>query len=229
MIRLMNQRECFRFALLVTVLLVCLTVAGAESPRIIVLLPPQKAMGDEFFLLMSTFERHGVLVDVAAEKLGSYLFWEDCNEGRFSGAVGGYEYEIQMTYDAVVLDDYDVLVIGPGFAHTFWLKPSVEIAGALIRDAFARAMPIGGVSFGAAHLVTGGFLDGRTTAKPPFYYGVLDPQAHMTLFLDNYNAIYGTECVCIDRGGPGVSPVVTANYHCVEAFAELIVTEFLTK
>ena len=230
----MNRRMDRSFALVtaVAVLLTALVLAsgtalGAVSGRIVVLLPPKGAVGREFFPMMEVFEEHGVGVDVAAESLGPYTFWEATPEGRFSGAAGGYEFEIEMVYEDVVIEEYEVFVVGPGFAHTTWLPPSNEIGKALIEEVFNRAMPVGGVSWGATLLVTDGFLDGRTTARPPFYDGVIYPLVHMSEFLSNYDAIYGTACVCIDRG-EGISPVVTANFHCVRAFAELIVDEFFS-
>jgi len=206
------------------------TALSARAEGIVVLLPPKGAVGREFSPMMAVFEQRGIDVDVVAESLGAYVFWEETPEGRFSGTVGGqtYSWEITMTYGDVELDNYDVFIIGPGYAHTTWLGASRDIGKVLIEEAFERAMPVGGVSWGATLLVVDGHMDGRTTAKAPFYEGVIYPLNHLNDFLSQYDAILGTECVYIDRVGPGVSPVVTASYHCVPAFAETIIDEFLS-
>jgi|GEM_PF-1881352 len=216
-------------ALLAVGLLGVGAVGNPASSRVIVFLPPSTAMGDEFFQLMDVFDKHGIEVDVVSAELGPYLFWEDSGEGRLSGVPGGYEYEIEMTYDEVEISNYAVLIVGPAFAHSFWVGDSLPKAEALVQQAYDAGMPLGGVTFGAVFLVTRGYLDGRTTARPPFYKGVVSSERHMAGFLSLYDADYGTECICLDRGGGNVSSILTANYNCVVGFAERIVEEFLSE
>jgi len=201
---------------------------GMASGRVVIFLPQSTAMGSELFQLLDVFEEHGVGVDVVAAELGPYLFWEDSGEGRLSGVAGGYEWKIRTTYDDVDLADYDVLIMGPAFAHTFWIGDSLPKARALVQQAYDSGMPLGGVTFGAMFLISNGYLDGRTTARPPMYKGVVSPEAHMAGFLSTFDAIYGNECICVDRGVGGTSTIVTANYRCVTGFAETIVEEFLS-
>jgi len=210
-------------------LLTCtVVVTGTASGRVVIFLPQSTAMGSELFQLLDVFDAHDVDVDVIAAEKGPYLFWEDSGEGRLSGVAGGYEWKIRMTYDDVDLADYDVLIMGPAFAHTFWVGDSLPKAKALVRQAYDAGMPLGGVTFGAMFLISNGYLDGRTTARPPMYRGVVSPEAHMAGFLSTFDAIYGNECICVDRGGGGAPTIVTANYRCVTGFAETIVEEFLS-
>jgi len=199
-----------------------------ETSRVVVFLPPSTAMGQEFFQLLEVFEASGVDVDVVAAELGPYLFWEDSGEGKGYGVPGGYEWKIRMTYDDADLANYDVLIMGPAFAHSFWVGDSLPKAEALVQQAYDQGMPIGGVTFGAVFLIGRGYLDGRTTARPPFYRGVVSPEAHMAGFLSTFDAIYGNDCICVDVGVGGLPTIVTANYRCVSGFAETIVQEFLS-
>jgi putative intracellular protease/amidase len=203
---------------------------ATETSRVVIFLPPSTAMGQEFFPMMDVFEEQDVAVDVVAAELGPYLFWEDSLVGQGAGAVGGYEWDIQMTYDDVDLAIYDVLIIGPGHAHTFWLGDSLPKAEALIQQAYDTGMPLGGVSFGASFLVAHGYLVGRTTAREPFYWGkgYKTPQANEPGFVGAFGSINGTECVWVDRGVGGAPTIVTANYHCSIVFAKRIIEEFLT-
>lgn len=180
--------------------------------------------------MMDVFEAHGVAVDVVAAELGAYLFWEDTLAGRGSGAAGGYEWTIQMIFEDVDLADYEVLIIGPAHAHTFWLGDSLPKAEALIQQAYDSGMPLGGVTFGASFLVSYGYLEGRTTAREPFYWGKGEktPEANQPGHVGGFGSINGSECVWVDRGAGGTPTIVTANYHCVTSFAKRIIEEFLT-
>ena len=199
-----------------------------ETSRVVVFLPPSTAMGQEFFQLLEVFEASGVDVDVVAAELGPYLFWEDSGEGKGYGVPGGYEWKIRMTYDDVDLANYDVLIIGPGFGHTVWAGESLPKAEAFLQQAYDAGMPIGGVTFGAMFLISNGYLDGRTAARPPLYQGVVSEERHRTLFLSTFDANYGMQCIHVDRGVDGASTIITANYRCVTGFARRIIKEFLS-
>ncbi|MFC2077972.1 DJ-1/PfpI family protein [Candidatus Bipolaricaulota bacterium] len=219
---------------LAAVALICLLVVVAtgssESPRVVIFLPPSTAMGQEFFQLIAVFDEQGVDYDVVAAEKGPYLFWEDSGEASKASPdlPRGYEWKIRKTFDDIDMADYDVLIIGPAFAHSFWVGDSLPKAEASLQQAYDEGMPIGGVSFGAVFLIGRGYLDGRTTARPPFYRGVVSPEAHMAGFLSTFDAIYGTECIYVDYGVGGVSTIITANYRCVTGFAERIISEFLS-
>ena len=226
----MPRGICRALVVVATIGLIAFVVAAAtETSRIVMFLPPFGALGQEFFPVLEVFEEHGVSVDVVAPEVGPYPFWEDSGEGVSSGAIGGYEWEIQMTFDDVDLSDYDVLIMGPGFAHTFWAGESLPKAEALLQEAYDAGMPIGGVTYGAMFLIQNGYLDGRTTARPPLYQGVVSEELHRTRYLITWAAVnYGTECIHVDYGVGGVSTIITANYRCVTGFARKIITEFLT-
>jgi len=213
-------------------LLICTSVfTGIASGRVVIFLPPETAMGMEFVQLIEVFDEEGVGYDVVAAELGPYLFWEDSGEGAkaYADLPRGWEWEIQMTFDDVDLSHYDVLIMGPGFAHTFWAGDSLPKAEALLQQAYDASMPIGGVTFGAMFLIQNGFLDGRTAARPPLYQGVVSEELHRTRYLITWAAAnYGTECIHVDYGVGGVSTIITANYRCVTGFARKIITEFLT-
>jgi len=227
----MFKTRCRSLVVLAAIGLIAFAATSAtETPKVVIFLPPSTAMGEEFFQLLDLFEAHGVDVDVVAAELGPYLFWEDSGEGRLRGTLGGYEWKIRMTYDDVDLADYDVLIIGPGHAHSFWSGESLPKAEALVQQAYDSGMPLGGVTFGASFLVTHGYLDGRTTARQPFYRGkgFRKPEANEPGFVGAFGSINGSECVCVDLGVGGAPTIVTANYHCVVAFAERIIEELLT-
>jgi len=225
------KRGCQSLVILAAIGLIASAAASApEAARVVIFLPQSTAMGSDLFLLLETFEAHRVDVDVVAAELGPYLFWEDSGEGQSKGAPGGYQWTIRMTYDDVDLADYDVLIVGPGYAHTMWFGDSLTKAEALVQQAYDAGMPLGGITFGASFLVTHGYLDGRTTARQPFYEGkgFKTPEANEPGFVDRYGSINGSACVCVAPGIGDVSTIVTANHHCVVAFAERIVEEFLT-
>jgi len=227
----MSRRGIQSLVVLATVALIALAATSApETSRVVIFLPPSTGMGQEFFQVIDVFEAHGVAVDVVAAELGPYLFWEDSGEGQQSGVAGGYEWNIRMTYEDVDLANYDVLIIGPAHAHSFWVGDSLPKAEALVQQAYDSGMPLGGVTFGASFLVTHGYLDGRTTAREPFYTGkgFKAPEANEPGFVSIFGSINGSECVCVDVGIGGAPTIVTANYHCVVAFAERIIEEFLT-
>jgi len=197
----------------------------------VIFLPPATAMGQEFVELIAVFDQEGVGYDVVAAEKGPYLFWEDSGEGAkaYPDLPRGWEWEIQKTFDDIDMADYDVLIIGPGFAHTFWAGESLPKAEALLQEAYDAGMPIGGVTYGAMFLIQNGYLDGRTTARPPLYQGVVSEELHRTRYLITWDAaIYGTECIYVDYGVGGASTIITANYRCVTGFARRIITEFLT-
>jgi putative intracellular protease/amidase len=227
----MSRGGCRSLVVLAAIGMIAFAATSApEMPRVVIFLPPSTAMGQEFFELIDVFDAHGVKVDVVAAELGPYLFWEDSGEGRLSGALGGYEWNIRMSYDDVDLADYDVLIIGPAHAHSFWVGDSLPKAEALVQQAYDSGMPLGGVTFGASFLVTHGYLDGRTTAREPFYRGkgFKTPEANEPGFVSMFGSINGSECVCVDRGAGGAPTIVTANYRCVTGFAETIVQQFLS-
>jgi len=197
--------------------------------RVLVILNPNKAMGNEFFGMMDVFEEYGIDVDVAGQDLGTYDFMEDTLEGTGSGLQTGYEWTIALTYDAIDLSLYDVLIMGPAHAHTFGFSgPRSRIVKDIVAQAAEEGMPLGGLTFGATFLVTNGYLDGRYAADPPFYVGVLSEEAHMTGFLSLYDALYKPDCVWVDYGVEGQSTIVTANFQCIESFALTIIEEFLS-
>ena len=209
------------------------SIVGFASPvtsKVVIFLPPETAMGVEFVELIEAFDEQGVAYDVVSAELGPYLFWEDSGEGKkaYADLPRGWEWTIRMTYDDVNLSDYDVLIFGPGFAHTFWTGESLPKAEALLQEAFDAGMPIGGVSYGAMFLIQNGYLDGRTTARPPLYQGVVSEERHRDLYLSTWAANYGTECIHVDYGVGGIPTIITANYRCVTGFAKRIVTEFLS-
>jgi len=227
----MLRRICQFLAILAALgLIASVAAATPKTPRVVIFLPQSTAMGSDLFLLLEVFEAHGVDIDVVAAELGPYLFWEDSSEGQSKRVPGGYEWTICMTYDDVDLADYDVLIVGPGYAHTLWFGDSLPKAEALAQQAYDAGMPLGGITFGASFLVTHGYLDGRTTARQPFYEGkgFKTPEANEPGFVDRYGSINGSTCVCVDPGIGDVPAIMTANYHCVVAFAERIVEEFLT-
>ena len=227
----MPRGICRALVVVATIGLIAFVVAAAtETSRIVMFLPPFGALGQEFFPVLEVFEEHGVSVDVVAPEVGPYPFWEDSGEGVSSGAIGGYEWEIQMTFDDVDLANYDVLAIGPAHAHSIWVGESLEKAEALVQQAYEAGMPLGGVTFGASFLVVNGFLEGRTSAREPFYRGkgFKTPEANEPGFVGAFGSINGSECIHVDRGDGEESVIVTANYRCVIAFAERIIEEFLT-
>ncbi|MDD5264428.1 MAG: DJ-1/PfpI family protein [Candidatus Bipolaricaulis sp.] len=211
---------------LVGVLVVCLlalslSVAGAR--RALVLLMPRGAMGVEFFAMLAVFEKAGVSVDVAAPQAGPYLFWEDTAEGVAWGAVGGYEWTIGMTYDDVVLEGYDILILGPGHAHTWWYGKPQEQLESLFRAAVARGMPVAAISSGIQHLIELGLVKNRKVAQPPYVFGVQDPDIHVAM-MNEYPVDYQKRrCVYVDLGGPGQYALITGGYACPDGFAEAIV------
>jgi len=218
-------------AIAIAVIFSVLGFASPETSRVVIFLPPETAMGAEFVQLIAVFDEQGVDYDVVAAEKGPYLFWEDSGEGGKASPdlPRGYEWTIRKTFDDIDMADYDVLIIGPAFAHSFWVGDSLPKAEAFLQQAYDEGMPIGGVSFGAVFLIGHGYLDGRTTARPPFYRGVVSPEAHMAGFLSTFDVIYGTECIYVDYGVGGVSTIITANYRCVTGFAERIISEFLTE
>jgi len=217
-------------AIAIAVVFSVLGFASPETSRVVIFLPPETAMGGEFVQLIAVFDEEGVDYDVVSAELGPYLFWEDSGEGAKASPdfPRGYEWEIQMTYDDVDLANYDVLIIGPGFGHTVWAGESLPKAEAFLQQAYDAGMPIGGVTFGAMFLISNGYLDGRTAARPPLYQGVVSEERHRTLFLSTFDANYGMQCIHVDRGVDGASTIITANYRCVTGFARRIIKEFLS-
>jgi len=217
-------------AIAIAVVFSVLGFASPETSRVVIFLPPETAMGGEFFQLIAVFDEEGVDYDVIAAELGPYLFWEDSGEANKASPDlhRGYEWEIQKTFDDIDMADYDVLIMGPGFGHTVWAGESLPKAKALLQEALDAGMPIGGVSFGAMLLIQDGYLDGRTAARPPLYQGVVSEERHRTLFLSTFDVVFGMQCVHVDRGVDGASTIVTANYHCVTGFARRIIKEFLS-
>jgi len=217
-------------AIAVAIVFSILGFASPETSRVVIFLPPETAMGGEFAQLIAVFDEEGVGYDVVAAELGPYLFWEDSGEGAkaYPDLPRGWEWEIQKTFDDIDMADYDVLIIGPGFAHTFWAGDSRPKAEALLQQAYDAGMPIGGVTFGAMFLISNGYLDGRTAARPPLYQGVVSEERHRTLFLSTFDANYGMQCIHVDRGVGGDSTIITASYRCVTGFARRIINEFLT-
>ena len=184
------HRARYLTAVAITVVLVfsILGFASPETSRVVIFLPPETAMGMEFVQLIEVFDEEGVGYDVVAAEIGPYLFWEDSGEGAkaYPDLPRGWEWTIEMTFDDVDLSNYDVLIIGPGFAHTFWAGDSRPKAEALLQQAYDAGMPIGGVTFGAMFLISNGYLDGRTAARPPLYQGVVSEERHRTLFPVSY-------------------------------------------
>ncbi|MFC2077973.1 DJ-1/PfpI family protein [Candidatus Bipolaricaulota bacterium] len=218
-------------AIAIATLSLVLGFASPETSRVVIFLPPETAMGQEFVQLIAVFDAEGVDYDVVAAELGPYLFWEDSGEGAKASPdfPRGYEWEIRKTFDDIDMADYDVLIMGPGFGHTVWAGESLPKAEALLQEAYDAGMPIGGVSFGAMFLIQNGYLDGRTAARPPLYQGVVSEERHRTLFLSTFDAIYGMQCIHVDYGVGGISTIITANYRCVTGFARRIISMFLAE
>ena len=152
-------------ALGVCTLLAAISVlaAGASPLDVLVILPPRHSMAEELLPLLEHLEQAGADVDVAAYETGLYLFTED-------SVVGGdvndlpdlYEFEITVTYDSVQASDYDAIIMGPGYAHTFWVNEGLETVNLLLDDAVATHKILGGVSYGAVFLIGSGLIDGRS-------------------------------------------------------------------
>lgn len=200
----------------------CLAAFGG-APCVLMFLPPDSAMGSEFFDLLDEFEECEISVDVVAEEKGPYIFWEDSNEGQFSGAPGGfYKWTVSMTYDEVDLTGYSAVILGPGFAHTGWFGESLRQAKELTLQAIEQELPVGGVSFGAAVLVSWGLLNGRSAAMPPYYRGVVIQGSNRAYFFAEFpDVTFENSCIWIDETD-GSSPIITASYGCVRRFAREI-------
>lgn len=213
------KRPYLSLLLLVAFCIADVAVAGDEA-RVAVFLAPKWAMGSEFMDLLDEFSELGVDVDVVSAKAGSYTFWEDSAEGFMSGAIQNYyDWTIALTYDQFSLDGYDAIVIGPGHAHTVWIGETGAMARGFIAQALEQGLPVGGVSFGAAVLVSWGFLDERSAAMPPYYQGVVTQGTNKAMFFSEYPTVtYEDAFVWVDRAS-GQAPIVTATYGAVRRLA----------
>lgn len=205
--------------LLISLCLPALAVTGGEA-RVAVLLAPKWAMGAEFMDLLDEFSELDVDVDVVSAKAGSYTFWEDSAEGFMSGAMQNYyDWTITVTYEEFSLEGYDAIIMGPGHAHTVWIGETSTMAKDFITLALEQGVPVGGVSFGAAVLVSWGFLDGRSAAMPPYYQGVVTQGTNKAMFFSEYpDVTYQDASIWVDVTS-GLTPIATARYGAVRRLA----------
>jgi len=204
------------------------SISAEQQPEVLLLMPSLGVMGAEFFAVLERFEELGISAEVAAGEAGPYQFWEDSTECRDSEALGGYEFNVILTIGEAQLEDYDAVVVAPGWAHSFWVEPGADCAIALLHEAASRGMPIGGMSYGVWVLLWSGILDGRTACSWPHPQGVLSPELHWSGFLSTLDVEFLPGCVTTDHGTAGQSPIVTANYRCPAGFAEAVAEVLLT-
>jgi hypothetical protein len=206
----------------------CMAQAAiAAQQSVPVFLPPKGAMGSEYEQLAAALRDEGVVAVPVAQSPGPYEFWEDSTEGQAWGAPAGvYALEVTTTYGEVDLEACPAIIVGPGHGHTAWLGPSAIAARELISAALEGGIPVGGVSFGAATLVSWGFLDGRSAAMPPYYQGVVTPGTNKAHFLSEYSQVsFEDACVWMDTPREGTT-ILTSTYFCVGRFVDLFVTLF---
>ena len=206
-----------------TFLCVLCGIAEASSPRVLIFLPPKGAMGSEFVQLMDELEEMDIGVVVVSESIGSYEFWEDSSEGAFSGALQDYyKWTITQTYEGLELEGYGAIIVGPGFAHTAWFGPSVSMARGYVKQALEQGIPVGGVSFGAAVVVSWGLLNGRSAAMPPYYQGVVIQGSNKAYFLSEFpDVTFENTSLFVDLTDD-LTPIVTARYGAIRKFAREI-------
>lgn len=219
----MRKRSLLAFLLLAALCLTCVA-ATSSNERVAVFLAPKWAMGSEFTDLLDEFDELGIGVDVVSEKIGPYQFWEDSTEGFLCGALQDfYEWTIAHTYEDFELDGYDAIIVGPGFAHTVWIGETGPMAKEIVRLALEGGIPVGGVSYGAAVLVSWGFLEGRSAAMPPYYQGVVTQGTNKAMFFSEFpNVTFENASIWIDQM-TGFTPIITARYGAVRKFAREIV------
>jgi len=208
--------------LLGVLVLVMSTALGAMGAQrsVLVFLTPKWAMGAEYVQLAEALEEAGIAVIPVAEESGPYEFLEESMQGQGGRTPPGiYKLDVAMTYEDVDLTSHSALIVGPAHAHTTWLGPSNLMAQELITDALELGMPVGGVSFGAAVLVSWGYLDGRSAAMPPYYQGVVTQGTNKAYFFAEFPEVtFEDECVWIDEED-GFTPIATATYVCLGRFA----------
>ena len=117
------------------------------------------------------------------------------------------------------MEGYDAVIMGPGHAHTVWIGKTDPMARDLVELAVQQGIPVGGVSFGAAVIVSWGFLDGRSAAMPPYYQGVVTQGTNKAMFLSEFpDVTFENSTIWVDQT-TGVTPIVTACYGAVRRFA----------
>jgi len=188
---------------------------------VLIFLPPKWAMGAEYEQLTDALDDLDVSATPVAEACGAYEFVEKSMQGRGGGTpLGIYKLDVSLTYEDVDLSAYDAVIVGPAHAHTTWLGPSNLLAKDLITSALELGMAVGGVSFGAAALVSWGCLDGRSAAMPPFYQGVVTQGTNKAYFAAEFpDVTYEDACIWIDET-EGFTVIVTATYVCIRRFAQ---------
>ena len=202
----MLGRTSFHAGIACFVLLLAVAIpVAATSLDILVIIPPRHSMSSEFFPLIEGLEEAGAHVDVASYQTGPYEF-----DGTYVAHSGADDtFEVVLTYDSIRVDDYDALILGPGHAHTMWYpSEGLDTVKALLEEAVHTHKLIGGVSYGAVHLIASGLIDGRSVCSAPHYRGIVSLVAHIERFLSTFDVSYVNECVYVDE--TSVPMVITA-------------------